>query len=104
MNNDELKHYGVLGMHWGKRKGSSNSTPSDRQIKKSRRKDVKNRRKMSDQELVEKIGRLEKEKKLRDLTNEEINPGKKMTSDILKSSGTKVATTVVGGATLYAIK
>ena len=111
---NELKHYGVLGMKWGKRQAKS-STPTpgqvrrqekreDKQIKKERRNDVKNRRRLSDKDLTDKIGRLEKEKKLRELTDAEINSGKKATSDIMKASGTKVATTMIAGGALYAVK
>lgn len=111
---NELKHYGVLGMKWGKRQAKS-STPTpgqvrrqekreDRQIKKERRNDVKNRRRLSDKDLADKIARLEKEKKLRELTDAEINPGKKEVNDVMKSAGTKVASTLVSGAALYAVK
>ena len=113
-NQNDLTHYGVLGMKWGKRKASS-SVPSagrvhrqekreDVKIKKERRKDVKNRRRMSDKDLIEKIARLEKEKKLRELTDAEINPGRKATNDILKAAGSKAATAMVAGGMLYAVK
>jgi len=101
---NELKHVGVLGMKWGKHGGGSNSKAADKQIKKEMRNAVKNRRHLSDADLTAKIGRLEKEKKLKDLTDSEINAGKKATNDIMKSAGTKVATTIISGAALYAIK
>lgn len=114
MSQNELYHYGIPGMRWGKRKSvSSNSSAKserkmaraeDKAIKKDMRKAVKNRRKLSDEELTARIGRLEKQKKLRDLTNEEINGGKKATKDILKSAGTKAITTIASGAALYGVK
>ena len=111
---NELKHYGVLGMKWGKRRGSS-SEPSarqirkqekqeDKEIKKARIQDVKNRRRMTDAELLERIGRLEREKRLRELTEAEIYPGKKATSDIMKAAGSRTATAMLSGGMLYAVK
>ena len=115
MNNNELYHYGVLGMKWGVRrsKGSSGRPTSTKKTKKmtadekrkaSMRKDVKNRRTLSDADLKKKIERIKSEKQLKDLTNEEIAPGKKFVSDVLSSSGKKVATALVTGAALYGVK
>lgn len=114
MDNNELYHYGVLGMKWGVRKsrnsgGSSARKKSSRdtedsRIKDLRKKDVKNRRKLSDADLKKKIERLKMEKQLKELTAEEISPGKKFVSDVMSSSGKKVVTTFVTGATIYGVK
>jgi hypothetical protein len=121
--NNVLAHFGILGMKWGVRRqpgpnglvgkdGSSSKTTSskktepdpDKAIKTQRRQDVKNRRKLTDEELLAKIGRLEKEKKLKELTDSEINEGRSAVKEILKSAGTKVATAVATGVAIYGIK
>ena len=110
--NNALAHYGILGMHWGVRRASSQSgsvgskdkKTKDDLIKEARRKDVKNRRTLNEKDLTEKIGRLEREKKLRELTEDEIDPGRKAAKSMMKTVGERVATTVLTGATLYAIK
>lgn len=107
---EELVHYGVLGMKWGKRKGNAASAQrkadrkADREKRKSMKKDVKKRRLLSDADLNKKLERLKKEKQLREITSEEISPGKRFVKNILSSSGTKVATALVTGAALYAVK
>lgn len=112
-NPNELYHYGVLGMKWGRRKAKATRSTSPKKTKKmtadekkkaSMRKDVKNRRTLSDADLKKKIERIKSEKQLKDLTNEEIAPGKKFISDVLSSSGKKVATALVTGAALYGVK
>ena len=114
MDNNELYHYGVLGMKWGVKKSrnsggssarkKSSRDPEDSRIKDSRKKDVKNRRKLSDADLKKKIERLKMEKQLKELTAEEISPGKKFVSDVMSSSGKKAATAFVTGAAIYGVK
>lgn len=79
-----------------------------KEVIKRRREDVKNRKTLSDAELVEKINRLQKEKQLRDLTNEEVSAGRSKAKRILSSIGenaiTSVGTTLAVGGLNYAIK
>lgn len=73
----------------------------DKKIKDSRKEDVKNVRKLSDADLKKKVERLSIEKKLKDLTSDDVSPGKKFVSGVMSSSGKKVATAFVTGAALY---
>lgn len=95
-----LMHHGVKGMKWGVRRQQKKAA---RQAARSRKKDMryasKNRRQLSDQELDDRINRLKKEKQLRELTNEELNPGRTIVNSQLKKVG---ATALVGGAAYLA--
>ena len=111
MEKVELYHHGIKGMKWGIRRtpaqlararGKKDSS-NDRE-KKRRKKDIKNRRTLSESDIRKKIERLKMEKQLKDLTAEDLHPGRKFASDILKSAGTKVLSTVAAGAAAYVVK
>lgn len=72
--------------------------------KAERKKASKNRRNLSDADLKKQIERMKLEKEMKDLTDADLSPGKKFINEVLSTSGKRVATTVVTGATLYAIK
>ena len=124
-----LSHHGVKGMKWGvirtpeqlghttrkirekvksayasaKNREPSEATKNKRKIKelKSARKNV---RLMSDAEIRERISRIESEKKLKDLIDSELSPGRNAVKSILAESGGRAAKTIVSGAMLYAVK
>lgn len=106
---DELYHHGIKGMRWGVRRSEAQlararQRAEDKAKKKEMKKAVKNRRLLSDEDLQKKINRIEKEKKLKELTADEIAPGKKAASGVLASAGKKAATTIATGAILYGVQ
>lgn len=113
----ELFHWGVKGMKWGVRRyqnkdGSLTSAGKKRQKqltadekeRASRKNDLKNRRTMSDADLKKKIERLKMEKEFKNLTNEDIRPGKTFVNDVMSSAGKKALTIAAAGAMAYGVK
>lgn len=90
-----LSHYGKKGMKWGVRKSSSSGQRTTFSKAPS---------KLSDLELGKRIKRMETEKKYNQLNRKDVSEGKKIVTDILASSGRRVATTVLTGASLVAIR
>lgn len=103
---NELTHYGVKGMKWGIRRDrrSNASTKRTKKIKRSRAKDTKNRRLLSDEELKKRINRLELEKKYKQLSDEDLHPGRAMVKKFLGSVGGKVVSSAAIGSLAYAGK
>lgn len=111
-SNNTLVHYGIKGMKWGVRRTEAQlarargkKEPSaDAKEKADRKNAVKNRRTMSTQEIQKRIERLKLEKQLKDLTADDLSPGRKFVSDVLKTGGGRVAGMAVAGAAAYAVK
>lgn len=95
----------VVTISGGKIKSQKRSEArARREAKRQQKSDVRNRRTLSDKELRDKIQRLQMEKQLKDLTNQEIHSGRMEADRMLKQIATKVITTAVAGALLYGAK
>lgn len=113
MDENSLCHYGVLGMKWGVRKKKPTSS-----VRFKKKQEFKNQQKtntsgnrskvkkkvrlkdLSNEELQNKVRRLQLEKQYRDLKRDEVSVGKKLLGDILKTSGRTLGVQVanyVGG-------
>lgn len=102
MNNNELRHYGILGMKWGVRrtpaqlarargKTSSSSESVHEDYKKAH--DNKSIKSMSDAELRSKLNRIQMEQQYSRLNPGTVTKGKNTVNKILKTAGTVAATT-----------
>ena len=88
----------------GKSRQLSGKSEQQKESENRKRYDARNRGTLTDAQLRKKIERLQMEKQLRKLTEEEINPGRAEAKRVLSQIGTKVASTAITGATLYGIK
>ena len=89
----DLKHVGILGMKWGRRKGSSASDSADHTSSRTLKK--KKTSQMSNEELKKLAARLQLEKQVKDLSKKELTGGKKVVMDILGGAGKQTAITYV---------
>ena len=112
MDNNELYHYGVLGMKWGVRKsrggGVSKTGRRGRAIKErppahedyNKAHSKKSVREMSDAELRSRINRLDMERRYQELNPSTKNRGRKYVNSIIKT-GTTIATATGTALTIY---
>ena len=69
INEEELMHYGVLGMRWGVRRASKRRGSSKKK-KASRQSQQQPKRRMSNKELQSRVKRMKLEQQYRDLTKD----------------------------------
>lgn len=108
--NNELMHYGKLGMTWGRKKTQSIkvSTPANQHVSTAGKKITKKGKpepykrppnmapkRLTDAQLKSRINRIEMEKKYATLTAKQVSPAKKMIMDILSTAIKTTATAYV---------
>lgn len=124
----DIWHYGIKGMKWGIRRyqnldgtltaagkrrqkkeekrqakeARKQAKKADKAIRKDRANASKNRRNLSDEELASRVKRLEQERKLKSLTDEDVASGRTAVKSFLKTTGGRVLTTAAVGAAIYA--
>ena len=91
IKDNELAHYGILGMNWGHRKGNSKtSSPKSRHHEDySRAHTGESYKSMSTKRLKEVNDRLQAEKTYKELTTKQKKKGKNWVTNTLKNVGSQ---------------
>ena len=100
---DFLQHFGVIGMRWGRRKGSRigsrKSMPHKGKVSDEHADKVairaKGLRRMSNADIKKINERMQLEKQYKSLTKSEISIGQKFVTDVLSDSSKQLATKYV---------
>lgn len=102
MKNDSLRHYGIRGQKWGIRRfqrkdgsltpeGKRRYADDDYHDDYRRAHDSKSVRTMSDQELRNRLNRLQMEVQYKQMTASKLDKGKKIVADVLENAGKETA-------------
>ena len=103
INEEELMHYGVMGMRWGVRRASKRSGGSKKgKNKKASRQpqQPQKKRRMSNKELTARVKRMQLEKQYRDLTND-LTPKTKSKMEKLVSTTVTISKLSTSALTIY---
>ena len=99
INEEELMHYGVMGMRWGVRRASKRSGGSKKK-KASRQPQQQPKRRMSNKELQARVKRMQLEKQYRELTND-LTPKTKSKMEKLISTADTISKLSSSALTIY---
>ena len=113
----ELYHHGIKGQKWGVRRyqnadgsltdaGRKRYTEEqikDLNVRNERKKNLKNRRILSDEDLRGQISRMRLEQDFKNISERDIKPGKKFCDDFLTNYGKTILTSVATGATMLTL-
>ena len=101
MNNEELKHYGILGMKWGRRKARSTGTSTKRKRTRSMSADAKEAKRISKKKIYEMSN--EELRKLNDRRNLERNY-RSLNPSVVKKGVAIVAATAATMGSIVAVR
>ena len=99
INEEELMHYGVMGMRWGVRRASKRSGGSKKK-KASRQPQQQPKRRMSNKELQARVKRMQLEKQYRELTND-LTPKTKSKMEKLVNTTVTISKLSSSALTIY---
>ena len=82
MTEEQLKHFGILGMHWGRKKGKTRVYSHKDHSIKARKKDI---RELSNDELKTLTSRFQLEKSYSDISKKEVSRGKQSVLNFMEN-------------------
>lgn len=100
INEEELMHYGVMGMRWGVRRASKRSGGSKKKKASRQPQQPQKKRRMSNKELNARVKRMQLEKQYRDLTKD-LTPKTKSKMEKLISTADTISKLSSSALTIY---